>query len=165
MGFTFRYTETNIAQNLQLSESLFLGRNSTRKSSRRSRKMAALQNPVVPTAAARWAAKTDRSLSGSVNTQNRLLLYDSRFRCNSFSNFCKWIFCASQLTSLKRPLVVIHDLFDKSIMDISWWVEAALVYVCSLSISVLHLCVLLCVSGHWQDWGCWCVPWTVLWPT
>ncbi|CAB1459847.1 unnamed protein product [Pleuronectes platessa] len=24
------------------------------------------------------------------------------------------------LTSLKRPLVVIHDLFDKSIMDISW---------------------------------------------
>lgn len=25
-----------------------------------------------------------------------------------------------QLTSLKRPLVVIHDLFDKSIMDISW---------------------------------------------
>ncbi|MEE6511429.1 hypothetical protein FKM82_017942 [Ascaphus truei] len=24
------------------------------------------------------------------------------------------------LTSLKRPLVVVHDLFDKSIMDISW---------------------------------------------
>lgn len=25
-----------------------------------------------------------------------------------------------QLTCLKRPLVVIHELFDKSIMDISW---------------------------------------------
>lgn len=27
---------------------------------------------------------------------------------------------AFQLTCLKRPLVVIHELFDKSIMDISW---------------------------------------------
>ena len=27
---------------------------------------------------------------------------------------------AFQLTCLNRPLVVIHELFDKSIMDISW---------------------------------------------
>lgn len=39
------------------------------------------------------------------------------------------IVCLSpfKLTSLKRPLVVIHDLFDKSIMDISWWVKKAIV--------------------------------------
>lgn len=41
-----------------------------------------------------------------------------------------------QLTSLKRPLVVIHDLFDKSIMDISWWVKTLwAVTFCSLSYS------------------------------
>uniref|UniRef100_A0A665U5T6 Protein HIRA n=1 Tax=Echeneis naucrates TaxID=173247 RepID=A0A665U5T6_ECHNA len=39
------------------------------------------------------------------------------------------------LTSLKRPLVVIHDLFDKSIMDISW----SGMLVCSMDGTVAYL--------------------------
>lgn len=57
-----------------------------------------------------------------------LCLSRHSFCCNYFLNWYKWILSAPQLTSLKRPLVVIHDLFDKSIMDISWWVQAALVH-------------------------------------
>uniref|UniRef100_A0A8C4F6B2 Protein HIRA n=1 Tax=Dicentrarchus labrax TaxID=13489 RepID=A0A8C4F6B2_DICLA len=46
------------------------------------------------------------------------------------------------LTSLKRPLVVIHDLFDKSIMDISWiiWTLTGLgMLVCSMDGTVAYL--------------------------
>uniref|UniRef100_UPI00358E990C protein HIRA-like isoform X2 n=1 Tax=Myxine glutinosa TaxID=7769 RepID=UPI00358E990C len=40
------------------------------------------------------------------------------------------------LTCLKRPLVVVHDLFDKSIMDISWNVSGFEMLVCSMDGSV-----------------------------
>ncbi|XP_068594513.1 protein HIRA [Brachionichthys hirsutus] len=43
------------------------------------------------------------------------------------------------LTSLKRPLVVIHDLFDKSIMDISWTVTGLGMLVCSMDGTVAYL--------------------------
>uniref|UniRef100_UPI003590152E protein HIRA-like isoform X4 n=1 Tax=Myxine glutinosa TaxID=7769 RepID=UPI003590152E len=41
-----------------------------------------------------------------------------------------------ELTCLKRPLVVVHDLFDKSIMDISWNVSGFEMLVCSMDGSV-----------------------------
>ncbi|CAB1319283.1 unnamed protein product [Coregonus sp. 'balchen'] len=41
-------------------------------------------------------------------------------------------YCCCALTSLKRPLVVIHDLFDKSIMDISWTLNGLGILVCSM---------------------------------
>ncbi|CAG5917506.1 unnamed protein product [Menidia menidia] len=44
-----------------------------------------------------------------------------------------------QLTSLKRPLVVIHDLFDKSIMDISWTLTGLGMLVCSMDGTVAYL--------------------------
>uniref|UniRef100_A0A7N8Y2N0 Protein HIRA n=1 Tax=Mastacembelus armatus TaxID=205130 RepID=A0A7N8Y2N0_9TELE len=43
------------------------------------------------------------------------------------------------LTSLKRPLVVIHDLFDKSIMDISWTLTGLGMLVCSMDGTVAYL--------------------------
>uniref|UniRef100_A0A3B4ADD3 Protein HIRA n=1 Tax=Periophthalmus magnuspinnatus TaxID=409849 RepID=A0A3B4ADD3_9GOBI len=43
------------------------------------------------------------------------------------------------LTSLKRPLVVIHDLFDKSIMDISWTLSGLGMLVCSMDGTVAYL--------------------------
>ncbi|XP_053326873.1 protein HIRA isoform X2 [Spea bombifrons] len=43
------------------------------------------------------------------------------------------------LTCLKRPLVVIHELFDKSIMDISWTLNGLGVLVCSMDGSVAYL--------------------------
>uniref|UniRef100_A0A3P9AJI2 Protein HIRA n=1 Tax=Esox lucius TaxID=8010 RepID=A0A3P9AJI2_ESOLU len=43
------------------------------------------------------------------------------------------------LTSLKRPLVVIHDLFDKSIMDISWTLNGLGILVCSMDGTVAYL--------------------------
>ncbi|XP_074062564.1 protein HIRA isoform X2 [Macrotis lagotis] len=43
------------------------------------------------------------------------------------------------LTSLKRPLVVIHELFDKSIMDISWTLNGLGILVCSMDGSVAFL--------------------------
>uniref|UniRef100_A0A673HMC3 Protein HIRA n=1 Tax=Sinocyclocheilus rhinocerous TaxID=307959 RepID=A0A673HMC3_9TELE len=43
------------------------------------------------------------------------------------------------LTSLKRPLVVIHDLFDKSIMDISWTLNGLGLLVCSMDGTVAFL--------------------------
>ncbi|XP_012671317.1 protein HIRA [Clupea harengus] len=43
------------------------------------------------------------------------------------------------LTSLKRPLVVIHDLFDKSIMDISWTLNGMGIMVCSMDGTVAFL--------------------------
>ncbi|XP_062310638.1 protein HIRA isoform X2 [Osmerus eperlanus] len=43
------------------------------------------------------------------------------------------------LTSLKRPLVVIHDLFDKSIMDISWTLSGLGILVCSMDGTVAYL--------------------------
>lgn len=43
------------------------------------------------------------------------------------------------LTSLKRPLVVIHDLFDKSIMDISWTLNGLGILVCSMDGTVAFL--------------------------
>ncbi|MEQ2180070.1 hypothetical protein GOODEAATRI_031885, partial [Goodea atripinnis] len=43
------------------------------------------------------------------------------------------------LTSLKRPLVVIHDLFDKSIMDISWTLTGLGMVVCSMDGTVAYL--------------------------
>ncbi|KAM5194765.1 protein HIRA isoform 2-T2 [Mantella aurantiaca] len=43
------------------------------------------------------------------------------------------------LTCLKRPLVVIHDLFDKSIMDISWTLNGLGILVCSMDGSVAYL--------------------------
>ncbi|XP_035385434.1 protein HIRA [Electrophorus electricus] len=43
------------------------------------------------------------------------------------------------LTSLKRPLVVIHDLFDKSIMDITWTLNGLGVLVCSMDGTVAFL--------------------------
>ncbi|XP_075072457.1 protein HIRA [Mixophyes fleayi] len=43
------------------------------------------------------------------------------------------------LTCLKRPLVVIHDLFDKSIMDISWTLNGLAILVCSMDGSVAYL--------------------------
>ncbi|XP_075424653.1 protein HIRA isoform X2 [Ascaphus truei] len=43
------------------------------------------------------------------------------------------------LTSLKRPLVVVHDLFDKSIMDISWTLNGLGILVCSMDGSVAFL--------------------------
>uniref|UniRef100_A0A667WQF8 Protein HIRA n=1 Tax=Myripristis murdjan TaxID=586833 RepID=A0A667WQF8_9TELE len=43
------------------------------------------------------------------------------------------------LTSLKRPLVVIHDLFDKSIMDISWTLTGLGILVCSMDGTVAYL--------------------------
>ncbi|XP_074212561.1 protein HIRA isoform X1 [Camelus bactrianus] len=44
-----------------------------------------------------------------------------------------------QLTCLKRPLVVIHELFDKSIMDISWTLNGLGILVCSMDGSVAFL--------------------------
>nr|CAA67754.1 Chria protein [Gallus gallus] len=43
------------------------------------------------------------------------------------------------LTSLKRPLVVIHELFDESIMDISWTLNGLGILVCSMDGSVAFL--------------------------
>ncbi|XP_077456213.1 protein HIRA isoform X3 [Stigmatopora argus] len=43
------------------------------------------------------------------------------------------------LTSLKRPLVVIHDLFDKSIMDISWTLTGFGMLVCSMDGTIAYL--------------------------
>ncbi|NXJ67419.1 HIRA protein, partial [Rostratula benghalensis] len=43
------------------------------------------------------------------------------------------------LTCLKRPLVVIHELFDKSIMDISWTLNGLSILVCSMDGSVAFL--------------------------
>ncbi|KAJ7309675.1 hypothetical protein JRQ81_007734 [Phrynocephalus forsythii] len=43
------------------------------------------------------------------------------------------------LTCLKRPLVVIHELFDKSIMDISWTLNGLGIIVCSMDGSVAFL--------------------------
>lgn len=43
------------------------------------------------------------------------------------------------LTSLKRPLVIIHDLFDKSIMDISWTLTGLGILVCSMDGTVAYL--------------------------
>ncbi|XP_062445950.1 protein HIRA isoform X1 [Rhea pennata] len=43
------------------------------------------------------------------------------------------------LTCLKRPLVVIHELFDKSIMDISWTLDGLGILVCSMDGSVAYL--------------------------
>ncbi|KAL4646545.1 protein HIRA isoform X2 [Arapaima gigas] len=43
------------------------------------------------------------------------------------------------LTSLKRPLVVIHDLFDKSIMDIAWTLNGLGILVCSMDGTVAFL--------------------------
>ncbi|KAM8865915.1 protein HIRA [Synchiropus picturatus] len=43
------------------------------------------------------------------------------------------------LTALKRPLVVIHDLFDKSIMDISWTLTGLGMLVCSMDGTVAYL--------------------------
>ncbi|XP_059884527.1 protein HIRA isoform X3 [Globicephala melas] len=43
------------------------------------------------------------------------------------------------LTCLKRPLVVIHELFDKSIMDISWTLNGLGILVCSMDGSVAFL--------------------------
>ncbi|KAI1901111.1 hypothetical protein AGOR_G00056830 [Albula goreensis] len=43
------------------------------------------------------------------------------------------------LTSLKRPLVVIHDLFDKSIMDITWTLNGLGILVCSMDGTVAFL--------------------------
>ncbi|XP_066510936.1 protein HIRA-like [Hoplias malabaricus] len=43
------------------------------------------------------------------------------------------------LTSLKRPLVVIHDLFDKSIMDITWTLNGLGMLVCSMDGTVAFL--------------------------
>uniref|UniRef100_H3B513 Protein HIRA n=1 Tax=Latimeria chalumnae TaxID=7897 RepID=H3B513_LATCH len=43
------------------------------------------------------------------------------------------------LTCLKRPLVVIHELFDKSIMDISWTTNGLGLFVCSMDGSVAYL--------------------------
>ncbi|XP_057688598.1 protein HIRA isoform X2 [Corythoichthys intestinalis] len=43
------------------------------------------------------------------------------------------------LTSLKRPLVVIHDLFDKSIMDISWTLTGLGMLVCSMDGTIAYL--------------------------
>ncbi|TRY87710.1 hypothetical protein DNTS_018536 [Danionella cerebrum] len=43
------------------------------------------------------------------------------------------------LTSLKRPLVVIHDLFDKSIMDITWTLNGLGLMVCSMDGTVAFL--------------------------
>uniref|UniRef100_A0AAY4BS36 Protein HIRA n=1 Tax=Denticeps clupeoides TaxID=299321 RepID=A0AAY4BS36_9TELE len=43
------------------------------------------------------------------------------------------------LTSLKRPLVVIHDLFDKSIMDITWILNGLGILVCSMDGTVAFL--------------------------
>lgn len=43
------------------------------------------------------------------------------------------------LTSLKRPLVVIHDLFDKSIMDISWTLNGLGLMVSSMDGTVAYL--------------------------
>ncbi|KAM9446247.1 protein HIRA [Clarias gariepinus] len=43
------------------------------------------------------------------------------------------------LTSLKRPLVVIHDLFDKSIMDITWTLSGLGLLVCSMDGTVAFL--------------------------
>ncbi|XP_069476160.1 protein HIRA [Ambystoma mexicanum] len=43
------------------------------------------------------------------------------------------------LTCLKRPLVVIHELFDKSIMDISWTLSGLGILVCSMDGSVAYL--------------------------
>ncbi|XP_063310532.1 protein HIRA [Pelobates fuscus] len=43
------------------------------------------------------------------------------------------------LTCLKRPLVVIHELFDKSIMDISWTLNGLGILVCSMDGSVAYL--------------------------
>ncbi|XP_057601425.1 protein HIRA isoform X3 [Hippopotamus amphibius kiboko] len=43
------------------------------------------------------------------------------------------------LTCLKRPLVVIHELFDKSIMDISWTLDGLGTLVCSMDGSVAFL--------------------------
>ncbi|XP_069071427.1 protein HIRA isoform X4 [Pleurodeles waltl] len=43
------------------------------------------------------------------------------------------------LTCLKRPLVVVHELFDKSIMDISWTLNGLGILVCSMDGSVAYL--------------------------
>ncbi|XP_030647413.1 protein HIRA [Chanos chanos] len=43
------------------------------------------------------------------------------------------------LTSLKRPLVVIHDLFDKSIMDITWTLNGLGLLICSMDGTVAFL--------------------------
>ncbi|XP_066545389.1 protein HIRA isoform X2 [Amia ocellicauda] len=43
------------------------------------------------------------------------------------------------LTCLKRPLVVIHDLFDKSIMDITWTLNGLGILVCSMDGTVAFL--------------------------
>ena len=40
--------------------------------------------------------------------------------------FQKWLYLF-QLTALKRPLVVMHDMFEKSILDVSWYVHLLLV--------------------------------------
>lgn len=61
----------------------------------------------------------DRSLSVWVSPGSSLDR-DANWTVSVLNNILFSIPSSSQLTSLKRPLVVIHDLFDKSIMDISW---------------------------------------------
>lgn len=43
------------------------------------------------------------------------------------------------LTSLKRPLVVIHDLFDNSILDLSWSSDGYQLMACSLDGTVVFM--------------------------
>lgn len=61
-----------------------------------------------------------------------------------------------QLTSLKRPLVVIHDLFDKSIMDISWWVFRRVRH------GLPHMCI---GFSRWVGWLCLNVSSSILYST
>lgn len=44
------------------------------------------------------------------------------------------------LTSLKRPLVVTHDLFSDSILDLSWSVDGYELMVCSTDGSIAYIC-------------------------
>lgn len=40
-----------------------------------------------------------------------------------FISSIKYCWYNFKMTTLKRPMVVIHDLFDHSVMDISWYVK------------------------------------------
>jgi len=96
-----------------------------------------------------WKARMDfvghRRAITSVRFNSRLL---TRLTPNDPSKFKQYACCAIGsrdrslsiwLTSLKRPLVVIHDLFQSSIMDMSWSRCGYRLMACSLDGTLAYL--------------------------
>jgi len=74
--------------------------------------------------------------------------FSDKILCSKESSKAQYLSCAIGsrdrtlsiwLTSLKRPLVVLHDLFENSIMDISWSANGYFLLACSLDGSVAYM--------------------------